>query len=67
MAMSRSLGGTSLTVRPPMEMVPWLISSSPAIMRRVVDLPQPEGPTSTTNSRSQTRRFTSFTACTPPG
>ena len=28
------------------------MSSSPAIIRSVVDLPQPEGPTSTMNSRS---------------
>ncbi len=29
-----------------------VISSSPAIMRSSVDLPQPEGPTKTTSSRS---------------
>ena len=29
-----------------------MISSSPAIMRSSVDLPQPDGPTNTTNSRS---------------
>ena len=44
MAMSRSLGGRSLTTRPPIEMVPSVISSSPAIIRRAVDLPQPGGP-----------------------
>src|SRR5690606_24149711 len=52
MAMSRSLARRSLTTRGPMAISPPLISSSPAIMRRSVDLPQPEGPTSTTNSPS---------------
>ena len=52
MAMSRSLGGTSLTTRPPISMVPPVISSSPAIIRSAVDLPQPDGPTSTMNSWS---------------
>src|SRR5262249_2105085 len=52
MAMSRSFGGTSLTFSPSMRMSPAVASSSPAIMRKVVLLPQPEGPTSTTNSLS---------------
>src|ERR1700719_310248 len=56
MAMSRSLGGRSLTICPPMTMSPALVSSSPAIMRKVVLLPQPEGPTSTTNSWSAMSR-----------
>src|SRR4051812_15595800 len=50
MAMSRSLGGTSLTIRPPISMVPPLARSSPAMMLSSVDLPQPDGPTSTANS-----------------
>ena len=33
-------------------------------MRNVVVLPQPEGPTSTTNSLSRMSRFTSLTAWT---
>src|SRR5919197_843339 len=49
MAMSRSLGGTSLTTRSPMRISPEVILSSPAIIRSKVDLPQPEGPTRTTN------------------
>src|SRR5947209_6319463 len=65
MAMSRSRGGTSLTRLPPIQISPSLISSSPAIMRRVVDLPQPDGPTSTTNSWSAISRSMPFTACTP--
>ena len=50
--MSRSFGGRSLTRLSPMRISPPLISSSPAIMRSSVDLPQPEGPTSTVNEPS---------------
>ena len=50
--MSRSLGVRSLTTRSPIEIVPALISSSPAIMRSSVVLPHPEGPTRTVNSPS---------------
>src|SRR4051812_15137841 len=50
MAMSRSLGGMSLTTRPPISTVPAVGLSSPATMLSSVDLPQPEGPTSTVNS-----------------
>src|SRR5580698_8458378 len=66
MAMSRSRGGTSLTTSPAIRISPPVISSRPAIMRKVVDLPQPEGPTSTTNSWSAMSRSMPFTACTPP-
>ena len=66
MAMSRSRGGTSLTTLPPIQISPSVISSSPAIMRSVVDLPQPDGPTSTTNSWSAISRSIPRTACTPP-
>ena len=52
MAMSRSFGGTLLTTRSPMRISPAVMFSSPAIMRSSVDLPQPDGPTSTTNSPS---------------
>src|SRR5471032_1816726 len=48
--MSRSFGATLLTTRVPIRTSPPEISSSPAIMRSRVDLPQPEGPTSTQNS-----------------
>src|SRR5215813_9122024 len=64
MAMSRSLGGRSLTTRSPMEISPDVISSKPATMRRVVVLPQPDGPTNTMNSLSRMVRLTSLTACT---
>src|SRR5262249_27441641 len=60
--MSRSLGGTSLTTSPSTAISPSLISSSPAIMRKVVDLPQPDGPTSTTNSLSAMSRSMPRTA-----
>src|SRR5260221_11387020 len=65
--MSRSLGGRSFTMRPPMEMVPEVISSSPAIDLSAVDLPQPEGPTRTMNSPSEISRLSPSTARTPPG
>jgi hypothetical protein len=45
MAMSRSFGGMSLTIRPPISIVPALDRSSPATMLSSVDLPQPDGPT----------------------
>src|SRR5580693_7534909 len=66
MAMSRSRGGTSLTTSPPIQISPEVISSSPAIMRSVVDLPQPDGPTRTTNSSSSISRSMPFTAWTLP-
>src|SRR2546426_5504655 len=50
--MSRSLASRSLTTRPSMWISPPEISSRPASMRSKVDLPQPDGPTSTTNSPS---------------
>ena len=46
---------------PPIDTVPSVMSSSPAIMRRMVDLPQPEGPTSTTNSPSAISRSMPWT------
>src|ERR1700687_4689892 len=64
MAMSRSLGGRSLTIRSPIAISPAVISSSPATMRSVVVLPQPDGPTRTMNSLSRIVRLTSLTACT---
>src|SRR5262245_46441803 len=60
--MSRSFGGTSLTTVPPIVTSPSVMSSSPAIMRRVVLLPQPDGPTSTTNSLSTMSRSMPRTA-----
>src|SRR5512140_3361092 len=50
--MSRSFESTSLTGRPSIEIVPDVISSRPASIRSSVDLPHPDGPTSTMNSPS---------------
>jgi hypothetical protein len=65
--MSRSLGGRSLTTRSPIVMVPSVISSSPATIRRAVDLPDPDGPTRTMNSPSGMSRVRSVMAGTVPG
>ena len=48
--MSRARGGRSVTSRSPIEIVPPVTSSRPAIIRSSVDLPQPDGPTRTRNS-----------------
>ena len=61
MAMSRSIGGTSFTTVSSIRISPDVTASRPAIMRSVVVLPQPEGPTKTTNSLSRISRSTSFT------
>ena len=62
MAMSRSFAGTALTTRSSIASLPDEIDSSPATMRKVVVLPQPEGPSSTMNSPSATVSDTSSTA-----
>src|SRR5215472_11216060 len=61
MAMSRSIGGRLLTILSSIRIRPEVIDSSPATMRNVVVLPQPDGPTRTTNSLSRTSRLTSLT------
>src|SRR5262249_56140082 len=66
-AMSRSAGSTSLTTRPPMSISPPVMVSSPATMRSSVDLPQPEGPTSTQNWPSPTSKSMPLIASKPPG
>src|SRR4051794_36592777 len=60
--MSRSFGGMCVTSRSPMKMCPSLTSSSPASIRSVVDLPHPDGPTSTMNSPSAISRSMPGTA-----
>src|SRR5579863_3455551 len=52
MAMSRSRASRWVMSAPPNRMTPSSGCSSPAIMRSRVDLPQPEGPSRTTNSPS---------------
>src|SRR5262245_32302235 len=64
--MSRSLGWTLLTTRSPIEIVPEVMFSSPASMRSKVDLPQPDGPTSTTNSPSSIGMVTPCRTSNPP-
>ena len=52
MARSRRLGLTSLTTAPSISTSPSVCASSPAMIRRVVDFPHPEGPTRVRNSPS---------------
>jgi len=56
--------GSAVTSRDPMVIRPVLAVSSPAISRNVVDLPQPDGPSSATNSRSCTSSETLLRAST---
>ena len=66
MAMPRSAGGSSFIRSPSIATSPALISSSPATMRSNVDLPQPDGPTKTTNSPSSIARSTPWITGTLP-
>ena len=66
MAMSRSLGGMSLTTRSPISTVPPSGRSSPAMTFSRVDLPQPDGPSSTANSPFSTVRSMPFSTSTGP-
>src|SRR6476619_6879685 len=65
MARSRSLGAMSSTMRSPIRIEPPLTSSRPASIRRAVDLPEPDGPTSTMNSPSRISRSRASTAVVP--
>ena len=60
--MSRSRDGTPTMSRPSMRIDPSSISSSPASMRSAVVLPQPDGPTMTTNSPSLMASWSASTA-----
>src|SRR5579884_1669325 len=64
--MSRSLGSTWFTTCPSIATVPALTVSRPATMRSRVDLPQPEGPTTTTSSPSATSQLMPCTTSRPP-
>src|SRR5580700_11038710 len=66
MATSRRRGSTCVMSRPPRVTAPASGSSSPAMMRSSVDLPQPEGPSSTTNSPSRASRVTPRSASLTP-
>src|SRR5512132_2223050 len=67
MPMSRARGDFSFATSPSMRSSPSEMSSRPAIMLSVVDLPQPDGPTRITNSPSAIVRLTSSTASAPSG
>src|SRR3954453_12557341 len=64
--MSRSFGCTLLTTRSPIEIVPEVMFSSPASILSRVDLPQPDGPTSTTNAPSSIGTVTPCRTSKPP-
>src|SRR4051812_46279375 len=64
--MSRSLGCTLLTTRSPIEIVPEVMFSRPASILSRVDLPQPDGPTSTTNAPSSIGTVTPCRTSKPP-
>src|ERR1043166_2826343 len=71
MPMSRSRGGSRMpyageeTTRPAMLIVPLVGCSSPAMQRKVVVLPQPEGPSRTTISPAGTAKLTPSMAGRP--
>jgi len=52
--------------RPSSSMRPLVTASKPATICKVVVLPQPEGPSSETNSPFSTERFMACTAQVPP-
>ena len=62
----RSRGSHSVTRSSPMYTSPAVGDSRPAMMLSVVVLPQPDGPTKTTNSPSVTSRLTPLTASVAP-
>src|SRR3954452_6627278 len=66
MAQPRWRGSSWLTTRPPIAISPPETSSSPAISRSRVDLPQPDGPSTTTNSPSRMSRSTPCTISVRP-
>src|SRR5215831_2074326 len=65
--MSRSRGETPFTTSPPMAIAPEVGSSSPAIIRRAVVFPQPDGPTRTMKSPSAMVQVSASTAVVPLG
>src|SRR6187399_2242151 len=70
MPMPRSAGSSHVTFLSPIQIWPALMSSSPAMAFRSVDLPQPDAPRSTMNSppatsRSRSSRTFRFPKATP--
>src|SRR5687767_6442726 len=66
MAMPRFDGASAFTIVPSKVISPEVMSSSPAIRRSSVDLPQPDGPTKTMNSPEKTSRSTPLITSTRP-
>src|SRR5215831_68252 len=66
MAMSRLAGGRWLTTLSAISIDPLDTLSSPATILSSVDLPQPDGPTSTTNFPSAMSTLTSCSTGTAP-
>ena len=66
MPMSRLFAGTLVRSLPSTDTVPEVASSSPARMRSAVVLPQPDGPSSATNSPGSMRRVSPSSALTVP-
>ena len=66
MLTSRWVALRLVTSRPAIRMRPSLGSSRPAIMRKVVVLPQPEGPSSVTSVPASTVKLTPATAVAAP-
>ena len=64
MLTSRSFAARFVTSLPPMKMRPVVTGSSPATIRSVVVLPQPDGPSSVTSWPGRTSNDTSLTAGT---
>src|SRR5512139_3325000 len=62
----RLAGGRLVTSRPLMWMMPVLTDSKPAMSRRIVDLPQPDGPSTTRSSPAWAVKLTLSTAHTSP-
>jgi hypothetical protein len=62
----RFCGARRVTSRPPTTMLPESGSQNPAIIIRVVVLPEPEDPRKVTNSPAAISMETSSTAVTPP-
>src|ERR1700682_2164383 len=62
----RWAGGTSTTLRPSIRICPPVTSSSPAIRRKSVVLPHPEGPTKTTKEPFSISRLASLMMLTGP-
>src|SRR5262249_20829944 len=65
-AMPRLLGSRCVTSVPSISITPASVSSNPAITLSNVDLPQPDGPSSTVKSPASIGRWMSFGTCRGP-